>query len=93
MLRPGILALSLPFLLLAGSGAKDEPTTGRKEEGVHRETTPPRLTLYLPIPLGAPRVEEQSTGIFGWVRSDRPGAPATAICLRARSAARAPVAI
>jgi hypothetical protein len=64
MLRPGLLALPLPFLLLAGSGAKDEPAPRSKDVAVRRETTPPRLTLYLPIPLGVPRVEEQATGVF-----------------------------
>jgi hypothetical protein len=55
MLRPCILVLSFPLLLLAGSS---------KDETVHKETMPPRMTLYLPIRLGVPRVEEQSTGVF-----------------------------
>ncbi|OWK37565.1 hypothetical protein [Fimbriiglobus ruber] len=31
---------------------------------VRRDTTPPRLSLYLPVPLGVPGVESQSTGVF-----------------------------
>ena len=34
------------------------------DEGVRRESDPPLLSLYLPIPLGVPGVEAQSTGVF-----------------------------
>jgi hypothetical protein len=43
---------------------KDEPTKDGKTADVRRDTTPPRLSLYLPIPLGVPNVESQSTGVF-----------------------------
>ncbi len=59
-----LLLLSFPFLLLAGGGSKGEPASGKKDGAVRRETTPPRVSLYLPIPLGVPRVDEPSTGVF-----------------------------
>jgi hypothetical protein len=34
------------------------------EETVRRDTAPPLLSLYLPIPLGVPGVEDQATGVF-----------------------------
>jgi hypothetical protein len=33
-------------------------------EGARRDTMPPLLSLYLPVPLGVPGVEQQSTGVF-----------------------------
>jgi hypothetical protein len=36
----------------------------QKGEAVRRETTPPLLSLYLPIDLGVPAIEAQSTGVF-----------------------------
>lgn len=41
---------------LAGRDTNDEP--------VRRDTAPPLLSLYLPIPLGVPRVEDPATGVF-----------------------------
>jgi hypothetical protein len=60
-----ILVFSLPFILIATGAAKNEPAaSGRRDEPIRRETTPPLMSLYLPIPLGVPRVEAQSTGVF-----------------------------
>jgi hypothetical protein len=59
-----LLVLSFPFLLLASGGSKGETAPDGKDEAVRRETAPPCVSLYLPIPLGAPRVDEQSTGVF-----------------------------
>jgi hypothetical protein len=60
-----VLMFSLPFLLLAGGGAKDEKAAiDKKDDTVQSDTTPPRLSLYLPIPLGVPGVERQLTGVF-----------------------------
>jgi len=65
MIRARILVFSLPFLLLAAGGAKNvSATKDRSDDTVPRDTTPPLLSLYLPIPLGVPGVEAQSTGVF-----------------------------
>jgi hypothetical protein len=65
MIRLRLLALSLPFLLLAAGGANSDPgPTGQKYEADRRDTTPPLVSLYLPIPLGVPGVESQATGVF-----------------------------
>lgn len=65
MLRSRILVLLLPFLLIAAGGAVRIPAAGDKgDDGVPRDTTPPLLSLYLPIPLGVPNVDSQSTGVF-----------------------------
>jgi hypothetical protein len=59
-----LLVLSFPLLVLASGGSKGEPVPDKKDEAVRCETTPPRLSLYLPIPLRVPRVDEPSTGVF-----------------------------
>ena len=65
MIRWRTLAFSIPFLLLAAGGPGDEQAALGKDDGaVPRDTTPPLLSLYLPIPLRVPGVEEQSTGVF-----------------------------
>ena len=65
MLRSCILVLLFPFLVLAAGGEKSEtPASDQKDEAVRREATPPLMSLYLPIPLGVPGVEAQSTGVF-----------------------------
>jgi hypothetical protein len=53
------------LLLLAAGGARGQQAAPDKnEEAVPRDTTPPLVSLYLPIPLGVPGVEKQSTGVF-----------------------------
>jgi hypothetical protein len=65
MSRLGILAFLLPVILLAATGAHQEPAAGdKKDDVVRRETAPLSLTLYLPIPLAVPGLEKQSTGVF-----------------------------
>jgi hypothetical protein len=65
MIRSHILVFSIPLLLLAAGGAKNGQTTvDQKDDAVRRDTTPPLVSLYLPIPLGVPGVEAQSTGVF-----------------------------
>ena len=52
------LVFSFSFLVLAAVGAPSEPAAvARDEAAIRRETTPPLLSLYLPIPLDVPRVE------------------------------------
>jgi hypothetical protein len=56
-----VLSVMLPRVpALASSPA----ASVRKDQGIRREGTPPFLSLYLPIPLDVPRVENQSTGVF-----------------------------
>lgn len=65
MLRSRILVVSLPFLLIAAGGTKNQPAANDEHgELVRQDNTPPHMSLYLPIPLGVPRVEAQSTGVF-----------------------------
>jgi hypothetical protein len=65
MIYARMLLFSFPFLLLSAGGAMDEPTAfGQKEEAVRVETTPPLMSLYVPIPLGVPGVDTQATGVF-----------------------------
>src|ERR1035441_7338595 len=65
MLRSRILILSIPVLFVAAVGAKNESAANDpSDEAVRRDTTPPLMSLYLPIPLGVPGVEAQSTGVF-----------------------------
>lgn len=65
MIRTGILTCSFLPLSLALCGAKNEhDNTGQPNEEVRRDTTPPQLSLYLPIPLDIPGVARQSTGVF-----------------------------
>jgi hypothetical protein len=60
-----ILLVSFPLLLLAAGGATNEPAPiDQKDDAVLRDTTPPLLTLYLPIPLDVPGIQAQSTGVF-----------------------------
>ena len=62
MIRSGILVLALPFLLVSVGGARNEPAGS--DVAVRRDTMPPLMSLYLPIPLGVPHVEAQVTGVF-----------------------------
>ncbi len=65
MVRLRVLACGLLPLSLALCSAKNEPDApGKPDEPPRRDTTPPRLSLYLPIPLAVSGVERQSTGVF-----------------------------
>jgi hypothetical protein len=64
MLRSHILVFSLPVFLVATVGANEWVANDPSDEAVRRDTTPPLMSLYLPIPLGVPGVEAQSTGVF-----------------------------
>ncbi len=57
MSRLSFLVFSLPFLLFLGGASGDEPA-------VSRDTTPPKLSLYLPIPLSVANVDSPATGVF-----------------------------
>jgi hypothetical protein len=60
-----LFALALPLVLLAAGSARSDPgSVGPKDEAVRRDTTPPLVSLYLPIPLGVPGVESEATGVF-----------------------------
>ncbi len=65
MIRLGTLALSTPILLLAAGRGAEVPAAERGDgDPVRRDTAPPLVSLYLPIPLGVPRVEDPATGVF-----------------------------
>jgi hypothetical protein len=63
MIHMRILVLSLAFVLSA-AWVTGEPLAVNRDDPPPRETMPPQLSLYLPIPLGVPGVENQSTGVF-----------------------------
>jgi hypothetical protein len=51
---------ALPILcFLLANGLCEEPAAEAK-----RDAAPPTMSLYLPIPLGIPKIEKQSTGVF-----------------------------
>src|SRR5271163_390943 len=58
MIFPQILALSFSLLPLAG------PQKQEKDKAVQTDAAPPGQSLDLPIPLGVPGVDQQSTGVF-----------------------------
>ena len=65
MIRLLSLLVPLAALLLVAMGADNEPAdANRHQESVRRDTVPPLMSLYLPIPLDVPRVENPSTGVF-----------------------------
>lgn len=65
MIRVRILVFSIPFLLVAAGTARNEPGPDDiGDKAVRRDTLPPLMSLYLPIPLDVPHVEAQSTGVF-----------------------------
>src|SRR5579883_1521731 len=65
MIRLGTLALLTPILLLAAGRGAEVPAAERGDgDPVRRDTAPPLVSLYLPIPLGVPRVEDPATGVF-----------------------------
>jgi hypothetical protein len=65
MSPPRLLVCAVPVLLLAATGRPDEPTApANPGPPVRRETAPPQLSLYLPIPLDVPGVDDPATGVF-----------------------------
>jgi hypothetical protein len=65
MIRLRILAFLFSILLLGASGANyEQAAIDKNDKAVRRDTTPPLMSLYLPIPLGVPGVETQLTGVF-----------------------------
>lgn len=65
MTRPRRLAWVFPVLLLGATGGPTDPADPREPDPpVRRETTPPQLSLYLPIPLDVPNVDDPATGVF-----------------------------
>jgi hypothetical protein len=64
MRRSCILVLLSIVVLFAVISTRQQTATATNDEAVRRESAPPLLTLYLPIPLGIPGVEDQSTGVF-----------------------------
>jgi hypothetical protein len=65
MTRPRLLACAVPVLLFAAPGGPGEPAAARATDPpVRREAAPPQLSLYLPIPLDVPGVDDPATGVF-----------------------------
>jgi hypothetical protein len=67
MLRKLLLAFVSPLLLPMANGwaGPEGPAVANKEAAkVRRDDSPPTRSLYLPIPLGIPNIERQSTGVF-----------------------------
>jgi hypothetical protein len=60
-----IIVSSFSFLLLvAGNAAAEQSAADKQGEVARSETTPPLMSLYLPIHMGVPNVEKQLTGVF-----------------------------
>lgn len=65
MTRSILLACTPLLLLIACVGSMNEPAANaNNDEPIRRDTMPPQMSLYLPIPLDVPRVEAQLTGVF-----------------------------
>jgi len=65
MIRLRTLVLSTPILLLAAGRGAEGPAAERGDgDPVCRDTAPPLVSLYLPIPLGVPGVDDPATGVF-----------------------------
>jgi hypothetical protein len=64
MIGSRTLAFSLAILLAAAGAKNPSAANGVGEDAVRRDTSPPLMSLYLPIPLGVPGVAAQSTGVF-----------------------------
>src|SRR6516164_4731559 len=54
--RPLLAAACVALAWAAGGTLADDP--------VRRDTTPPSLSVYLPIPLGVPGVADPAAGVF-----------------------------
>jgi hypothetical protein len=60
-----IFTVVLPILLLTPSRGSGEPPAPRIADAqVRSELVPPQMTLFLPIPLNVPRVDDPATGVF-----------------------------
>jgi hypothetical protein len=65
MTRSRLPACAAAVLLLAAPGRPGEPPAPRDPDPpARREAAPPQLSLYLPIPLGVPGVDDPATGVF-----------------------------
>lgn len=65
MTRPRLLACAVPVLLCAACGGPGESAAPHAADPpVRREAAPPQLSLYLPISLDVPRVDDPATGVF-----------------------------
>jgi hypothetical protein len=58
------LARGFLLLLVASAAARAQTPPERKDPPVRREDAPPRLSLYLPIPLDVPGLDDPATGVF-----------------------------
>ncbi len=65
MIRLFVTIFLCPLLLIACGSVKGEQAGAEKKDvPIPSDTTPPSKSLYLPIPLGIPGVDSQSTGVF-----------------------------
>jgi hypothetical protein len=65
MTRLRLVACAVLMLLFASCAETGEPATPRATDPpIRRETAPPQLSLYLPIPLNVPYVDDPATGVF-----------------------------
>jgi hypothetical protein len=64
MIPSQILLFSLPLFLIFDGDPNNQSASSRTDETVRRDSTPPLMSLYLPIPLGIPNVPAQTTGVF-----------------------------
>src|SRR5579883_3244795 len=65
MTSPRLLACALLLFLFAACAESGEPAALRATDApIRRDTVPPQLSLYLPIPLDVPGVDDPATGVF-----------------------------
>ena len=65
MTRPRLLACAVTVLLFVACVGSGEPAASpATDPPVRREAAPPQLSLYLPIPLDVPGVDDPATGVF-----------------------------
>jgi hypothetical protein len=62
--QPMTCCRSFAFVVILVGGSVGPAADGAAGGAVRRETIPPLLSLYLPISLGVPNVQDQSTGVF-----------------------------